>query len=68
VLCATCVGRNLRTNVIERDLVEVRRRTRVMVCFSKVASLDAIIYVILNGYNEMRERQYRTIHSSIDAA
>ena len=32
------------TNVIERLFVEVRRRTRPMVCFVNVKSVDRIIY------------------------
>ncbi len=37
--------RKLRTtNVIERCFVEVRRRTRPMVCFVNVKSVDRIIY------------------------
>jgi putative transposase len=34
------------TNVIERVFVEVRRRTRPMVCFVNVDSVDRIIYSI----------------------
>jgi len=45
--------RKLRTtNVIERWFVEVRRRTRPMVCFVNVASVDRIIFSIFNGLNE----------------
>jgi len=45
--------RKLRTtNVIERCFVEVRRRTRPMVCFVNVASVDRIIFSIFNGFNE----------------
>jgi len=40
------------TNVIERCFVEVRRRTRPMVCFFNVESVDRIIYAILDGFNE----------------
>jgi putative transposase len=40
------------TNVIERCFVEVRRRTRPMVCFVNVASVDRIIFSIFNGFNE----------------
>jgi transposase-like protein len=39
------------TNVIERCFVEVRRRTRSMVCFVNVASLDRIIYSIFQRFN-----------------
>ncbi len=45
--------RKLRTtNVIERCFVEVRRRTRPMVCFVNVASVDRIIFSIFNSFNE----------------
>ena len=45
--------RKLRTtNVIERCFVEVRQRTRPMVCFVNVASVDRIIFSIFNGFNE----------------
>jgi transposase-like protein len=41
--------RKLRTtNVVERCFVEVRRRTRPMVCFVNVRSVDRIIYAIFN--------------------
>ena len=36
------------TNIIERCFVEVRRRTRPMVCFVNVKSVDRIIYSILS--------------------
>ena len=45
--------RNLRTtNVIERCFVEVRRRTRPMVVFTNVESVDRIIYAIFSRFNE----------------
>jgi transposase-like protein len=45
--------RSLRTaNVIERFFVEVRRRTRPMVCFVNVESVDRIIFSIFNRFNE----------------
>ena len=45
--------RKLRTtNVIERCFVEVRRRTRPMVVFSNVASVERIIYAIFSRFNE----------------
>jgi len=48
------------TNVIERCFVEVRRRTRPMVCFVNVESVDRIIYAIFNGFNEQwRNRTLR---------
>ena len=44
--------RKLRTtNVIERCFVEVRRRTRPMVCFVNVGSVDRILYSIFNRFN-----------------
>ncbi len=53
--------RKLRTtNVIERCFVEVRRRTRPMVCFVNVQSVDRIIYAIFNGLNDQwRNRTLR---------
>ena len=53
--------RQLRTtNVIERCFVEVRRRTRPMVCFVNVESVERIIYAIFNGFNEQwRDRTLR---------
>jgi transposase-like protein len=53
--------RKLRTtNAIERCFVEVRRRTRPMVCFVNVESVDRIIYAIFNGLNEQwRNRTLR---------
>ena len=45
--------RTLRTtNAIERCFVEVRRRTRPMVVFINVASVDRIIYAIFSRCNE----------------
>jgi len=44
--------RKLRTtSVIERCFVEVRRRTRPMVCFVNVESVDRIIYSIFHRFN-----------------
>jgi putative transposase len=40
------------TNAIERCFVEVRRRTRPMVVFINVASVDRIIYAIFSRCNE----------------
>jgi transposase-like protein len=37
--------------VIERCFVEVRRRTRPMVCFVNVASVDRILYPIFQRFN-----------------
>jgi len=39
------------TNIIERCFVEVRRRTRPMVCFVNVQSVDRIIFSIFNRFN-----------------
>jgi putative transposase len=48
------------TNVIERVFVEVRRRTRPMVCFVNVGSVDRIIYSIFHRFNlEWRNRTLR---------
>ena len=45
--------RKLRTtNVIERCFVEVRRRTRPMVVFTNVDSVERIIYAIFSRFNE----------------
>ena len=45
--------RKLRTtNVIERCFVDVRRRTRPMVVFTNVESVDRIIYAIFSRFNE----------------
>src|SRR5713101_5936895 len=45
--------RKLRTtNVIERCFVEVRRRTRPMVCFVNELSVESIIYAIFHRFNE----------------
>jgi putative transposase len=44
--------RKLRTtNIIERCFVEVRRRTRPMVCFVNVESVDRLIYSIFQRFN-----------------
>jgi putative transposase len=40
------------TNAIERCFVEVRRRTRPMVVFINVASVDRIIYAIFSRCNQ----------------
>lgn len=48
------------TNLIERVFVEVRRRTRPMVCFVNIASVDRIIYSIFQRFNlEWRNRTLR---------
>ena len=40
------------TNAIERCFVEVRRRTRPMVCFVNVDSVDRILFSIFNRFNQ----------------
>lgn len=48
------------TNVIERCFVEVRRRTRPMVCFVNAQSVDRIIYSIFQRFNlEWKSRTLR---------
>jgi len=48
------------TNIIERCFVEVRRRTRPMVCFVNVQSVDRIIYSIFQRFNlEWKNRTLR---------
>jgi transposase-like protein len=39
------------TNLIERVFVEVRRRTRPMLCFLNLDSVDRIIYSIFYRFN-----------------
>lgn len=56
------------TNVIERCFVEVRRRTRPMVCFVNVESVDRIIYAIFNAMNEKSEWKNRTLRLFTQAA
>jgi len=53
--------RKLRTtNIIERCFVEVRRRTRPMVCSVNVQSVDRIIYSIFQRFNlEWKTRTLR---------
>jgi putative transposase len=59
--CPRGLWRKLRTtNVIERCFVEVRRRTRPMVCFVNVQSVERIIFSIFNRFNlEWRQRPLR---------
>jgi putative transposase len=50
--CPRPLWRKLRTtNVIERCFVEVRRRTRPMVCFVNVQSVERIIFSLFNRFN-----------------
>jgi putative transposase len=59
--------RKLRTtNIIERCFVEVRRRTRPMVCFVNVRSVDRIIYSIFQKFN--LEWKHRTLKVFTQAA
>jgi putative transposase len=59
--CPRPLWRKLRTtNVIERCFVEVRRRTRPMVCFVNVQSVERIIFSIFNRFNlEWRQHTLR---------
>ena len=59
--CPRRLWRKLRTtNVIERCFVEVRRRTRPMVCLVNVQSVERIIYSIFNRLNlEWRQHTLR---------
>jgi putative transposase len=54
------------TNLIERCFVEVRRRTRPMVCFVNIHSVDRIIFSIFNRFNQ--EWQNRTLKIFTQAA
>ncbi|HVN82657.1 MAG TPA: IS256 family transposase [Terriglobia bacterium] len=59
--------RSLRTtNVIERCFVEVRRRTRPMVTFVNIQSVDRIIFAIFNRFNQ--EWKNRTLKNFTHAA
>ena len=59
--------RKLRTtNAIERCFVEVRRRTRPMVVFTNVDSVDRIIYAIFSRFNQ--DWQNRTLQLFTQAA
>jgi transposase-like protein len=59
--CPRTLWRRLRTtNVIERCFVEVRRRTRPMVCFVNGQSVERIIFSIFNRFNlEWRQHTLR---------
>src|SRR5205085_2594358 len=55
------------TNHIERVFVELRRRTRPMVSFVNVASVDRIIYSIYQRFNlDWRNRTLRVLHKPLD--
>ena len=65
--CPRPLWRKVRTtNVIERCFVEVRRRTRPMVCFVNVQSVERIIYSIFNRFN--LEWHQRTLRKFTQAA
>lgn len=59
--CPRPLWRKVRTtNLIERCFVEVRRRTRPMVCFVNVPSIERIIFSIFNRFNlDWRQRTRR---------
>lgn len=59
--CPRHLWRKVRTtNLIERCFVEVRRRTRPMVCFVNVQSVERIIFSIFNRFNlEWRQHTRR---------
>ena len=54
------------TNVIERCFVEVRRRTRPMVCFVNLQIVDRIVFSIFNRMNPQWKN--RTLHTFTQAA
>ena len=62
------LGRKLRTtNVIERLFVEVRRRTRPMVCFVNVKSVGRIIYSLFHRFNrEWENAPSKLLHKLLD--
>jgi transposase-like protein len=58
--------RKLRTtNLIERCFVEVRRRTRPMVCFVNVQSVDRIIYSIFQRFNYQPIRRRTSLYAAV---
>lgn len=55
--CPEAIWKKVRTtNVIERSFREVRRRTRPMSCFNNNASIERIVYAVMNRLNS----QWRT--------
>ena len=40
------------TNIIERAFREARRRTRTMSCFNNLASIERIVFAVLNHLND----------------
>jgi len=61
-------ARKLRSsNVIERCLVEVRRRTRPMLCFVKVQGMDRIAHSICTRCNpQCKNRPLLWLHQQLD--
>jgi transposase-like protein len=65
--CPKPMWRSVRTtNIIERCFVEVRRRTRPMVTFTNIHSVDRIIFAIFNRFNQ--EWKNRTLKLFTHAA
>lgn len=65
--CPRALWRKLRTtNVIERCVVEVRRRTRPMVCFVNVQSVARMIFSIFNRVHV--QWRHRTLRQFTQAA
>jgi len=65
--CPKPIWRSVRTtNIIERCFVEVRRRTRPMVTFTNIHSVDRIIFAIFNRFNQ--EWKNRTLKLFTHAA
>ena len=65
--CPKPMWRSVRTtNIIERCFVEVRRRTRPMVTFTNIHSVDRIIFAIFNRFNQ--EWKNRTLKLFTQAA
>jgi len=65
--CPKSIWRSVRTtNIIERCFVEVRRRTRPMVTFTNIHSVDRIIFAIFNRFNQ--EWKNRTLKLFTHAA
>lgn len=44
------------TNVIDRAFREIRKRTRLMVCFNNVESIERIVYALISHLNEQWRR------------
>lgn len=60
--------RKLRTtNAIERCFVEVRRRTRPMVLFTNIQSVERILYAIFYRFNQQwQNHTLRLLHKQLD--